>query len=80
MDPIGHPNPNEGIPSSENDFFMSAYDKRSLRLLGLIFLTGIVLTILLCKWARELCRRKLGFGPKVYSAQRKKPQKWKKIH
>ncbi len=63
----------------DEGIYMSEYDKKSLRLMGLLLLTTIILLVLAWRWSRELCRRKLGFGRKVFSARRNKPQSWKKL-
>ena len=72
-DPLGHFSGGESI-------CMSQYDKKSLRLMGILLLTGFILLVLAWRWSRELCRRKLGFGKKVFSARKDKPQKWKKLN
>ena len=79
MNPLGSPDAQE----STCEIYMSEFDKRSIRLLGVLFLSGIVALLLLSLWTRELCRRQLGFGKKVFSAMTKDPrrrQKQKKLN
>ena len=66
------------IDSSE--LLMSAFDKKSLRLLGLLVVSGFIILLILYCWAREFCRRNIGYGSKVFSARKKNKQKWKKFN
>lgn len=73
MDPINRPA--QGSASDDGGggegIFMSEYDKRSVRLIAVLVLASAVLLVLMWKWGRELCRRKLGFGSKVFAARGK---------
>ena len=59
---------------------MSEFDKKSLRLIGLLVVSGCIILLILYCWAREFCRRNFGFGSKIFSARKKKKQKWKKLN
>ena len=82
MEPLGTSTSGEGtaklIDSSE--LLMSAFDKKSLRLLGLLVVSGFIILLILYCWAREFCRRNIGYGSKVFSARKKNKQKWKKFN
>jgi len=76
MDPLG----GSTTTINHGDILMSNYDKISLRLLGILLVTGAVLLVLLWKWSREFCGRTIGFGSKIFSAQRKTKKSWKKFN
>ena len=82
MEPLGTSATGEGTAKLINsgELLMSAFDKKSLRLLGLLVVSGFITLLILYCWAREFCRRNVGYGSKVFSARKKNKQKWKKFN
>lgn len=67
------------VAAEDGGTFISEFDKKSLRLLGTLCLSTLMILVLLFLWSRELCRRKIGFGRKVFNARRQTPGKNKKM-
>jgi len=86
MNPLGAPTTGEGVAKILNtpgELLMSEFDKKSLRLLGILVVSGFVILLILYCWIREFFRRNLGFGSKVFSARKRRPntkQKRKKLN
>ena len=86
MNPLGAPTAEEDtakIIINSGELLMSEFDKKSLRLLGVLAVSGFIILLILYCWAREFCRRNLGFGFKVFSARNRSPntkQKRKKLN
>lgn len=86
MEPLGTSHLDEGTakifnsPGGGVEVLMSAFDKKSLRLLGILVVSGFIILLILYCWAREFFRRNIGYGSKVFSARKKNKQKWKKLN
>ncbi len=86
MDPLGMSDDTKeeevmiASATTANPLLMSEFDKKSLRLIGTLVVSGFIILLILYCWAREFFRRNLGFGSKVFKARKKNKQKWKKIN
>ncbi len=76
MEPLGTSDLDEG----SGELLMSAFDKKSLRLLGLLVVSGFIILLILYCWAREFFRRNIGYGSKVFSARKKTNKNRKKLN
>ena len=70
----------DGVLNSPGQVLMSEFDKKSLRLIGILLVSSFIILLILYCWAREFCRRNLGFGSRVFKARKKNKQKWKKLN